>query len=99
MGPSLAVILANVWMKSFPASLQKPELSKNTSRSNQNGKCKDCNQRVTLRGRGVECETCKNWFHAKCQKITNEENAMMQVVFGFLFIAFQSKGIGGGIGR
>ena len=27
MGASLAVILANVWMKLFEASLQKPELN------------------------------------------------------------------------
>ena len=80
MGASLAVILANVWMKSIEASLQKPELSENISRSDQNGKCKDCNRRVTFRGRGVECESCKNWFHAKCQKISNEENANMQDV-------------------
>ena len=80
MGASLAVILANVWMKSFEASLQKPELSENFSRSDQNGKCKNCNRRVTYRGKGVECESCKNWFHARCQKISNEEYANMQAV-------------------
>ena len=80
MGASLAVILANVWMKSFEASLQKPELSENFSRSDQNRKCKDSNRRVTFRGRGVECESCKNWFHARCQKISNEEYANMQDV-------------------
>ena len=80
MGASLAVILANVWMKSFEASLQKTELSKNTSRSDQNGRCKDCNWRVTFRGRGVDFESCKNWFHARCQRISNEEYANMQDV-------------------
>ena len=54
MGASLAVILADVWMKSFESSLQKPELSEIFSRSDQNGKCKDCNGRVTYRGKGVE---------------------------------------------
>ena len=57
---SLAGILAHVWMKLFEASLQKPELSENISRSNQYGKFKDCKRRVTFRGRGVECEPCKN---------------------------------------
>ena len=80
MGASLAVILANVWKKSFEASLQKPELSEKTSISDQNGKGKDCNRRVTFLGRGVECESCKNWFHARCQKISNEEYANMQYV-------------------
>ena len=80
MGASLAVILANVWLKSFEASPQKPELSKNFSRSDQNGKCKDCIRRLTFRGRGVECESCKLWFHARCQKISNEEYGNMQDV-------------------
>ena len=80
MGASLAVILANVWMKSFEESLQKPELNENISISDQNGKCKDCNRRVTFRDRGVECESCKNWFHARCQKLSNEEYANMQDV-------------------
>ena len=65
LGASLAVKQANVWMKFFEASLQKPKLSENISRSDQNGKCKDCNRRVTFLGRGVERESCKNWFHAK----------------------------------
>ena len=80
MDASLAVILANVWMKFFEALLQKPELIENTSRSDQNGKRKDCNKRVTFRGRGVECESCKNWLQARCQKISNEEYANMQDV-------------------
>ena len=80
MGASLAVILANVWMKSSEASLQKSQLKENVSISDQNGKCKDCNRRVTFRERRVECESCKNWFHARCQKISNEEYANMKDV-------------------
>ena len=80
MDASLFVMLANVWMKSFVASLQKPDLIENISRSDQNEKCKDCKRRVTFRGRGVECESCKNWFNVKCQKTTNEEYANMQDV-------------------
>ena len=80
MSASLAITLANVWMKSFEASQRKPELKENISISDQNGKCKDCNLRATFRGRGVECESCKNWFHARCQKILNEEYAIMEDV-------------------
>ena len=80
MGAPLAVILANVWIKSFGASPQKPELKENISRSDQKGKCKDCKRRVTFRGRGVECESCKNWFQPRCQKILKEEYANMQDV-------------------
>ena len=78
MGASLALILANVWMKSLEASLQKPELSENISKSDQNRNGKDCNRRVTFRGKGVE--SCKNWFHTKCQTITNEDYANMSDV-------------------
>ena len=67
-------------MKSFEASLRKPELNENISRSDQIGKCKDCNRRVTFRGRGKNCESSKNRFHAGCQKISNEEYTNMQDV-------------------
>ena len=50
MGAPLALVLANVWMKSFEASLQKPELSEKISKSDQNGNGKACNRRVTFRG-------------------------------------------------
>ena len=40
MGVLLAVILANVWIKSTEESLQKPELSENISRSDQKGSAK-----------------------------------------------------------
>ena len=93
MGASLAVILA-MWMKSFEASLQKPELSENFSRSKQNGNCKDCNRRVTYRGKGVECESCKNWFHASCQKISNEEYANMQDVVWICTYCSKQKTVG-----
>ena len=94
MGASLAVILANVWLKSFEASLQKPELIENFSRSDQNGKCKDCNRRVTYRGKGVECESCKNWFQAGCQKVSNEEYANMQDVVWVCFYCSNQQTVG-----
>ena len=40
--------------------------------------CNDCNGRVTFRGKGVECKSCKNWFNAKCQSITDTEHQTMQ---------------------
>ena len=38
----------------------------------------DCNRRVTFREEGVECESCKNWFLAKCQDITGTDYKTMQ---------------------
>ena len=76
MGAPLAVTLANVWMKLLEAPMQNQSL--NISRTDQNSKSKDCNRRVTFRGRGVECESCKNCKNcAKCLKKTNGENVNM----------------------
>ena len=73
MGASLAVILANLWMKSFEKSLQKPKKGKEIKTPDTKVICIDCNRRVTFRGKGVECESCKNCFHAKCQGITDTD--------------------------
>ena len=51
MGASLAVILANVWMKSIEASLHKPELIENLSKCDQNGS----NPKVTAKKRSRLC--------------------------------------------
>ena len=42
--------------------MQKPTAEKEIKRI-------DCNRRCTFPGSGVECKSCKNWFHAKCQGI------------------------------
>ena len=71
MGASLALILANLWMKSWEPQLklQTPNIKTNTHSST----CRNCEHRVTARSRGVECEVCNKWFHAKCQQISNTE--------------------------
>ena len=51
---SLAVILANAWIKLFEASLQKPEFIENISKSNEIGNRSESNQRGTFRGKGIE---------------------------------------------
>ena len=73
MVASLAVILANLWMKSFEKSLQKPKEGREIKIPDTELICIDCYRRVTFRGEGVECESCKNWFHAKCRGITYTE--------------------------
>ena len=80
MGASLAVILANLWMKSFKKSLQKPKGGREIKTPDTKVICIECNRRVTFRRKGVECESCKNWFHAKCQGITDTEYKTMQEV-------------------
>ena len=80
MGASLPVILANLWMKSFEKSLQKPNKGRQIKNPDTKVTCIDCNRRVTFRGKGVECESSKNWFHAKCHGITDTQYQTMQEI-------------------
>ena len=40
--------------------------------------CIDCKRRVTFRGKGVQCGSCKKLFHSKFQGITDTEYKNMQ---------------------
>ena len=76
---SLAVILANHWMKSWEPQpkLQAPKCKTIT----QSSICPNYEHRVTECSRGVECEVCNKWFHAKCQQISNTEYDSMENQF------------------
>ena len=78
MGASLAVISPNLRMKSFKQALQRPYVGRKNKFHDTKVICIDCNRRVTSLGKGVEYESCKNWFHAKCQGITDTEYKNMQ---------------------
>ena len=80
MGASLAVILANWWMKSFEKSFQKPNEGRENNTPDTKVICIDCIRRVTFRGKGVEGESCKRWFYAKCQDITDRSYKTMQYI-------------------
>ena len=79
MDVSLAVILANLWMKSWgpQLKLQTPKCKTNT----QSSTCRNCEHRVTERARCVEFEVCNRWFHAKFQQISNTEYDSMENQF------------------
>ena len=79
MGASLAVILANLWMKSWEPQLklQTPKCKTNT----QSSTCRNCEHRVTARSRDFECEFCNRWFHAKYQQISSTEYDSMESQF------------------
>ena len=79
MGASLAVVLANLWMKSWEPQLKLQ--TPNCKTSTQSRTYRNCEHRVTTRSRGVECEVCNRWFHAKCQQIINTENDSMENQF------------------
>ena len=41
-------------------------------------KCGDCGQMVTSREKGIQCEICDKWFHAKCQCVSDETYKQLQ---------------------
>ena len=62
MGASLAVILANLWLKEYEHALKK-EVPKLTVLSEGNKEvCPRCQKKVTYWTKGVECEACLNWY-------------------------------------
>ena len=67
MSPSLAVIMANFLLNEYEPALKK-EVRKIT-------KLNEGNEEVTYRTKGVECETCLNWYHLGCGNISESEYA------------------------
>ena len=63
MGASLAVILANLWLKEYEPALKK-EVPKLTVLNEGNKEvCPGCQKKVTFRTKGLECEACLTWYH------------------------------------
>ena len=79
MGASLAVILAKVWMNSFEKSPQRPELSENKSKSDQNRNCKDQEESDFPRKKN-RIWVMQKLVSSKVPKKTNKEYAKTQFV-------------------
>ena len=80
MRASMEEILANLWMKSFEKFLQKPKKGREIKTPDTKVIRIDFNRGGTFRGKGAECESCKNWFRAKCQGITDTEYQTIQEI-------------------
>ena len=73
MSASFAVILVNLWLKvhefalrqEIPVGMEVQQINDN------NGLCPCCSRKVTYRSKGVEYESCRNWYHLKSGKYTN----------------------------
>ena len=57
-GASLAVILADFWLKQNETALSRDILEMFLLEKDLNGICPECNKKVTYRSKGVECEGC-----------------------------------------
>ena len=70
MGASLAVTLANLWLKEYEFALrqEKPMGLEIQPMNDKNGCCR---RKVKTRSKGVECESCRNWYHLKFGKISD----------------------------
>ena len=77
MGSTLAVILANLWLKEFEGALAGKPLADSTTESTQNNTdsstCKSCLKRVTFRGFSIRCHWCATWYHRKCANLSLKE--------------------------
>ena len=73
MGASLAVILADLRLKQYKTALSRIIPKMILPEKDLNGICPECNKKVTYSSRGVECECCLNWYHAKCVDISDVE--------------------------
>ena len=80
MGASLAVILANIWMKKFEPSIATehptrpvPVTSESTAPNEAPYPCGKCKENVTRRGYSIKCNTCLMWYHRKCTDLSVPE--------------------------
>ena len=73
MGTTLAVILANLWLKQYKTALSRDIPEMFLPEKDLHGICPECNKEVTYRSKGVECECCLNWYHVKCGDISDDE--------------------------
>ena len=65
MGASLAVILANLWLKEYKIALRQkiPVGSEIQQNKDKNVLCPCCSRKVAYRSKGVECESYRNWYY------------------------------------
>ena len=73
MCSTLAVNLANFWLKEFEGILAGEPLADSTTEVTQNtnsNTCKGCLKRVTFRGFSIRCHWCATWYHRKCANLS-----------------------------
>ena len=85
MGASLAVILANLWLKHYECAPRQeiPVGTEIQQTNDKNGLCPCYSRKVTYRSKGVECEICQNWYHLKCGKMSNDVYASITELFWY----------------
>ena len=72
MGSSLAVILADLWLKEYEPQLAgKPnEVTHTVAAPPGHYDCGKCKLKVTWRVSSIRCASCSAWFHEKCPPLS-----------------------------
>ena len=84
MAASLAIILANLWLKQYETALSRDFLETFLPEKDLNGICPECKTKITYRSNCVECECCLNWYHVKCgDKSDDEYRNMSETILNF----------------
>ena len=93
MGASLAVILANLWLKEYEFALRQ-EITVGTEIqqiNDKNGLCPCCSRDVAYRSKGVECESWRNWYNLKCGKISDDVYASITEIVWYCESSCRAK--------
>ena len=53
--------------------------------------CPCCSRKVTYRSKGVECESCRNWYHLKCEKISDDVYSSITEIVWYCESCCQAK--------
>ena len=93
MGASHAVILANLWLKEYEFALRQqiPVGTGVQQINDRNGLCPCCSRKVTYRSKGDECESCRNWYHLNCGKISDDVYASITEIVWYCESCCQAK--------
>ena len=96
MGASLAVILANVWLKNYEAQIavenpapQPPSLPR---QKNLGYRCGGCEKMVAKNSYAIQCSTCRSWFHRKCAVLTLAEiKSLPSQTIGYVGVSWKTR--------
>ena len=92
-GASIAVILENLCLNEFEFALRQEILlgTEIQQINDKNDLCPCCSRKITYRSKGVECESCRNWYHHKCGKISGDVYAQITEIVWYCENCYRAK--------
>ena len=71
MGSALAVILSNIWLKSFESKISRDNPP--IPNADDVYPCGECGNTVSDNDCAVCCDSCEVWFHAECKNLSPDD--------------------------